>query len=471
MITIHKRNVYSQLSDYTPELEEKLAVAHENYWFSPQYKKGIWDGKTHFLKVPSLKVPTGLLFIVTEYFKENNMPYEIIDQRAIPEGTNHIELKTRSILKGIKLRDYQIKAIEQALCWERGVLELATGSGKTEIAVAITKLLGLKTLFIVHTQDLLRQTRKRFEKRLGLKGKIGIIGENKFEIDSDIIIATIQSLDRRLFEKNKQGKSVINKKTGEEMKQLLNTFSVMFQDETHHSSATTWYRMGMFMHNAYYRFGLSGTPLRRDVLSNMKVMAITGPSIYKQKSMDLIKKGYLSSIKMEIIDCPTVYAGKDWQEIYDNGIVHSLERNSSICKTAIKCLNQGKKVMILVRRIKHGLILEQMCVAAFVPAIFLKGSDSADHREAVKELFSERNDFILIASTIFDEGVDIPEVNVLIIAAGGKSEVKTIQRVGRGLRKKKVGGVLVFDFNDASKFLNKHSINRIKVYQKEGFLK
>ena len=74
-------------------------------------------------------------------------------------------------------------------------------------------------------------------------------------------------------------------------------------------------------------------------------------------------------------------------------------------------------------------------------------------------------------STIFDEGVDIPEVNVLIIAAGGKSEVKTIQRIGRGLRKKKVGGVLVFDFKDASKFLDRHSIDRIKVYQKEGFLK
>jgi len=473
MIIIRKRNVYSQLSDYTPELENKLAIAHENYWFSPRYKQDLWDGKTHFLKVPSLKIPTGLLFIVTEYFRENNMPYKIIDDRKKPDTFFYLSVEENkyTILTGIKLRDYQKEAIEQALCWERGVLELATGSGKTEIAIAITKLLGLKTLFIVHTQDLLRQTRERFEKRLDLKGKIGIIGEGKFEVDSDIVIATIQSLDRRLFEKNEKGNSILNKKTGEEMKKFLNTFDVMFQDETHHSSATTWYRMGMFMHNAYYRFGLSGTPLRRDVLSNMKVMAITGPSIYERKSIGLIKDGYLSNIKMEIIACPTIYLGKDWQEIYDNGIVHSLERNSSICEIAIKHFKQGKKVMVLVRRIKHGEILEQMCVAAFVPAIFLKGSDSADHRVAVKELFSEKNDFILIASTIFDEGVDIPEVNVLIIAAGGKSEVKTIQRVGRGLRKKKVGGVLVYDFNDYSKFLNKHSINRIKVYQKEGFLK
>jgi len=476
MIKIYKKNVYSRLSDYTPQLEEKLAIFHENYWFSPRYKEDLWDGKTHFLKVPSLKVPTGLLFIVEEYFKEKNIEYEIVDLRELRiVGPNYLHPKyfknAKKFLHGIILRDYQMEAIDQAVCQERGVLELATGSGKTEIAIAITKLLGLRTLFIVHTQDLLRQTHERFEKRLDLKGKIGIIGEGRFEIDSDIIIATIQSLDRRLFEKNEKGKSVLNKKTGEETKKFLNTFEVMFQDETHHSSAITWYRLGMYMHNAHYRFGLSGTPLRRDVLSNMKVMAVTGPSIYERKSMDLIEEGYLSNIKMEIIDCPTIYTGKDWQEIYDKGIVRSFDRNSSICLTAIKHFKEGKKVMILVRRIRHGEILEQMCVAAFVPAIFLKGSDSADHRVAVKELFSEKSDFILIASTIFDEGVDIPEVNVLIIGSGGKSEVKTIQRVGRGLRKKKVGGVLVFDFNDASKFLNKHSIDRIKVYQKEGFLK
>lgn len=459
MITIHKRNVYSQLSDYTPELENKLAIFHDSYWFSPKFKQGLWDGKTHFLKVPSLKVPTGLLFIVEEHLKEHDIEFEIIDQREIPLNTDCIELKDRNILKGIELRDYQIKAIEQALLKERGVLELATGSGKTEIAIAITKLLGLKTIFIVHTKDLLRQTRERFENRLG--ERIAYIGEGEFEFTrkDDIVIATIQSIESWW------------KKDQKFMKSFLNLFEVVFFDECHHSSATTWYKVGMFMHNTYYRFGLSGTPLKRDILSNMKVMAVTGPSICEVGSQKLISEGYLSNIKMKIIDCPIIYDGKTWQDIYDNGIVHSTDRNSSICKIAMKYFVQEKKVMILVRRIKHGEILESMFVAANCPAVFLQGADSAEYRKETKELFNKTGDFILIASTIFDEGVDIPEVNVLIIAAGGKSEVKTIQRVGRGLRKKKVGGVLVFDFNDASKFLNKHSINRLKVYQKEGFLK
>jgi len=78
---------------------------------------------------------------------------------------------------------------------------------------------------------------------------------------------------------------------------------------------------------------------------------------------------------------------------------------------------------------------------------------------------------VLIASSIYDEGVDLPEVNVLIKASGGKSEVKTIQQVGRGLRPKKEK-LIVYDFNDMnSKFLSAHSKKRIKTYKQEGFLK
>ena len=77
----------------------------------------------------------------------------------------------------------------------------------------------------------------------------------------------------------------------------------------------------------------------------------------------------------------------------------------------------------------------------------------------------------MIASPIFDEGVDLPEINSLIIAPGGKSEWKTIQKIGRGLRKKASNKpLIVYDFIDASRFLKKHSRARMKIYEKEGFL-
>ena len=121
MITIHKKNVYSQLSDYTSVLENELAVFHESYWFSPRYKAGLWDGKTHFLKVPSLKVPTGLLFIVEEHLKKYDIEFKIIDERKKPEaGINYqdegtVRRQKDLLLKGIELRDYQITAIQKAI--------------------------------------------------------------------------------------------------------------------------------------------------------------------------------------------------------------------------------------------------------------------------------------------------------------------------------------------------------------------
>jgi len=75
------------------------------------------------------------------------------------------------------------------------------------------------------------------------------------------------------------------------------------------------------------------------------------------------------------------------------------------------------------------------------------------------------DNFVIVATTIFDEGVDMPSVNVIVQGTGGKSEVKTIQRTGRGLRKKKgSGGLIVYDFLDSSKYLNEHSERRMTIY-------
>lgn len=455
MIKIFLKNVYSTLSDYTEELEARLTVAHDGYWFSPQYKRGLWDGKTHFLKVPALKFPTGLRFIVEEYFKEKGIEYKIVDLGGERTVTAHwIDEK---ILQGIKLREYQQDAVMMGLHEQRGIFEVATGLGKTEIAIALTKLLKRRTLFLVHTQDLLRQTVERFEKRLGIK--VGVVGDNQFDVYPDIVVATVQSIDSKMKRELKWAKN------------FLNSFQVMFQDETHHSSAMTFYKVGMFMHNAYYRFGLSGTPLRRSVLSNMKVMAVTGPVIYSKLAEEGIEEGFLSNIEVRIIDNPELVVGDKWQEIYDRAIVNSPTRNLSIVDLAEKEFKLGKKILILVRIIKHGEILKRMLARRKIVSAFIHGNHESDIREEVKEEFNKKGDFVLIASPIYDEGVDLPEVNVLIKASGGKSEVKTIQQVGRGLRPKKEK-LIVYDFNDMnSKFLSTHSKKRIKTYKQEGFLK
>ena len=462
MITITVQNVDSRLSDYSSELEEKLTVPYENYWFSPRYKAGLWDGRHHFLKVPSLKFSTGLLHIVVEFFNEKNVLYEVIDQRMLPKqfysDDSLSALFDGSLLSDIVLRDYQIKSIESAIKKERGVLELPTGSGKTEIAAGLIKIMNQRTLFLVHTKDLLNQTVDRFKKRIGLS--IGSIGEGRWDVENkNIIVATVQSLNSKLTRDEKN------------TKKFLNSFIILFMDEVHHASAKSWSQICSLCKNAYYRYGLSGTILRRDILSNMKMLAAFGEPIYRLPTMQLIDEGYLSPIRVEIIRNEEAFKYGTWQEIYEKGVANSEARNKMIVEKVAMHWNEKKKIMILVRYIRHGENLQMMLRRDEIPAIFLQGISDREERENVKKTFNDKGDFVLIASPIFDEGVDIPEINILINAAAGESEVKTIQKVGRGLRPKKDKSTLiVYDFLDSSKYLRKHSLHRIKVYKKEGFL-
>lgn len=456
-------NVFSQMNDYPPGLEEQLTVTHPNYWFSPQYRAHLWDGKTHFLKLtPTVHFPTGLLFIVTEFFQRTGLEYTILDPRPpIVYTKQMLEPVPDKLLNGITLRDYQIVAIEEALRKQCGVLELPTGSGKTEVAAGIIKCLDRPTLFFVHTQDLLHQTASRFSDRLGIP--VGKIGDGEYDVEKRYIVATIQSVHARLKSKDQR--------TREEMLLLLHRAEVVFQDECHHASASSWYAIGQKTVWARFRYGLSGTVLRRDEVSNMKMLALFGPPIYTKRTMDLVEDGYLSEIRVTILDNPEVISTGSWPEIYLHGVVQSEIRNKMILDEAEKAFRAGERVMILIRYIAHGEVLTKKLVEErHVPAYFLSGQSCGSDRTNKKEQFNQEGDFVLVASTIYDEGVDLPEINVLIIGTGGASEVKTIQRVGRGLRKKKDGSTLrVIDFNDRSKYLDKHSQERKRVYDSEGF--
>jgi len=456
-VRIYLGNCWSRLSGSTPELEQSLAVAHDGYWYNERYKAGLWDGKTHFLKIPSLVFPSGLLGFVEDHFRSTGEAYEIIDERKKVEIDESAWPETFSgLLHGIDLRPYQEEAIATAMCCERGCFEMATGSGKTEVAAGIIRLLSRPTLFLVHTLDLLRQTSARFSLRLGRP--VGRFGGGE-EVDSDVVVATVQTISEWL------------KRSPRFAKAWLSRFEVLFLDESHHASASTWYRIAMSTPRAFFRYGLSGTVLRRDDVSNMKMMAALGGLIYELPAHELIAQGHLSKIKVNLISNPTIVpasASTKWATVYREGVVRSDWRNRKIVEIARQASSSGGRTLILVRQIEHGEILRQLLGE---DVVFLSGSDSSLMRGEMVEEFEGGKRSILIASTIFDEGVDIPSINTLIIAAGGKSEIRTIQRIGRGLRKKEGGEALeVYDFLDRGKFLARHSALRKETYEKERFL-
>jgi superfamily II DNA or RNA helicase len=269
-------------------------------------------------------------------------------------------------------------------------------------------------------------------------------------------VATVQSLD------------VMKKGSQKKFSQFLNGFRVIMFDECHHASAKTWYTAGTWAHNAYYRFGFSGTPMDREEIDSMKLMAVVGQTIYKRKTQEAIEDGDLCPIEMEMLDNEEESVGFTWQDIYRRGIVNSRVRNDMIADLAVENYKAGRKVLILVRIIEHGDNLKAKLEGW--PVVFLHGKHSQEQREEAISWF-EQGKGILIASGIFDEGIDIPEINVLIVASGGKSDVKTIQRIGRGLRKKGEGIHLkAYDFIDGSEYIFDHSQRRKEIYKREGYL-
>lgn len=152
--------------------------------------------------------------------KSHYISCAVIDERVAPEPQrNPINLR------GIEPRDYQIDSARAAVQYVRGILDMGTGAGKTEVACAIIQYLGLPTLFIVNKKALLLQTKERFEKRLGIE--VSTFGDGKYEL-GEITVASIQSLNKYLPDIKKE---------------LNNYFQVVFVDECHNVSNNSYLKV------------------------------------------------------------------------------------------------------------------------------------------------------------------------------------------------------------------------------------
>lgn len=461
--------------ELTKELCDKIymicAYHPPGYHFGPSYKQMIyyknkktgktekrraWDGYISFFRKDTQIFSTGFLYNIKQLFKENSVKYKIIDNRQYPTLPEITDYKLYDDELGyIELRDYQKKTLDKALKLKQCIIKLPTGSGKSEVAASLIKNINQPTLFLVHQQSLALQTKQRFEQRL--KQPIGLIGISQFE-PQNITIATIQTL--------------WSKRQTTKLKKYLKTIYLVIADECHHLKSKSWTK-SMNKIKAPFRYGLSATPNIDG--EGKKLLSVTGRVISCAKTKTLIKKGILAKplIKIYKLNCSPVDDDLSYQEAYKEGITNNFERNEHITKMAYKYYKHNKKILILINELAQAEILFEMIKSYDnnINVSFLSGKDSAEKRDKTIKDFENNKIDIILASVIFDEGIDIKCINVLILGGGGKSSLKSIQRVGRSLRK--MDGktkVLIIDFWDnCNKYLLKHSKKRLQTYQKEGF--
>jgi superfamily II DNA or RNA helicase len=236
---------------------------------------------------------------------------------------------------------------------------------------------------------------------------------------------------------------------------MLLGYGLVIFDECHHVAAKKLFNVAMNCPNAIL-VGLSATPKREDG-EDMRIEAALGKIVYSITRRELIVQGYLCDAKVSYhaISKSAYIFWETYHEAYQSYIVNNSERNKKIAEIAEKAYSNGKKVLILCSQIDH---MDEIMSELKKPHLMINGKLKKKAREdIVKQINSFSNGMIVVSSSVFDEGVDFPNLDTIILAAGGKSSIKLTQRVGRILRiqeGKKMAEI--HDFVDNCKWLSQH---------------
>lgn len=402
------------------------------------YKKsyGRWETSESLYDPYERSFPLGLIPRVREFLKSKGMRLRVKDERKVYSMPLEAEWNEE-----IVLRPYQKRGVRKALKNGMGVLALPVGSGKTIVGLRIIYELGISSLIIVHTKELLYQWAEQIERVLNVEA--GLIGDNKWE-EKPITIAMIQTLLSRGVDK------------------LEVPYGVVMFDECHRTSAAQkFFEVGTAL-TQKYRFGLSATPWRRVRGEEIKIEGVIGPIIYEIKADTLIREGFLAKPKFRVLkyESEKVPFSERYKEFYEEMVMNHKARNKAIIREAVRLARQGHRVLIDVKRIEHGENLVNELKKHGINAEFL--SSQTSNRWEILDRF-KRGDIRVLASTLLKEGVDIPEISAIILAGGGKSDVMTIQTIGRALRPKESGGkAIIVDILDDDPLLYTHFIERQK---------
>lgn len=461
------------------ELDNHLSYRIQGAEFSKAFRGYIndrgeeitWDGCRHIMTSTG-RFPPGLLERTLEFYLERGIYPEIEDRRLPKTKASAIDIFP--VLKSIdKLpRPYQIEAVEAALKTDRGIIRAATGSGKTAIAALLTARLGKPTIIYVIGKDLLYQIQDFFQK-IFVDAKVGIVGDGKCEI-GDINIATIWSIGKvlglkktkTLDDEGQIKEKDIDPSKYSQIKQMILDAKVHIMDECHLAACDTVQVIAKNI-KAEYVYGMSASPWRDDG-ADILIEAFLGRKIIDISAKKLIKQGYLVKPDIRFI-APAPYPFKTgkYQKIYSKYIVENEQRNNLILKCTRALVEQKFKPLVLFNSIKHGKILNELLSKEFSVGL-LSGEDNSKKRDKVKSDFDTGKIKCILASKIFDIGVDIPALSGLIIGSAGKSSVRALQRIGRVIRPCE-GKTLaaVFDFADQAPYLNEHSKIRKEIYEQE----
>ena len=464
-----KDNLWAVAKSDTPGVQalvrDALTYRPKGYVYTSAYRLGYWSGDICLVKKDG-RFPAGLVAHVVEALKVSDIQASIEDRRIRPASNGGLFTEEPTL----KLKGYQEQAVTAACAAGRGIVHHPVGSGKTHVLLEIVKRLGVPAIALVHRKDLLYQLAERA--RDIYKIKAGIVGDGRWEEGEGLTVATFQTIYTRLkgaiiaaAGREPPDRIAELKEKARETAAWLQQFQAVHVDEVHHVEAETYGYVMQHLPNAYYRFGYSATPTKSgDKGTYLTVVGWTGPVVSHLPSEKGIEAGRLVPADVFLIGpLPGRKAiDFDYQTAYETGITKHRGRNDTIILIT-QALRKLGPTLILVERIEHGQLL-----ADTLGVPFASGSTPGDKRVDIWGDMRQGRLDCVVASVIADEGLDIYNIEHLILAGGGRAPHRQIQRIGRGMRTAPgKDRLMVFDFADTGFYLGRQYRSRLRTYKKE----
>lgn len=436
-------------ADVSPKLEERLrrALSFPN----PEYLDRLRLGLS-IRSVPErlsvieasdaeLRLPRGAIHTLRRLGGLDGVVVQCDDRRGLP-GDRLAEVLAPS------LRPYQDRALHAMVNITQGTVVIPCGGGKTRIGVAAIARLRTPTIILVHTLDLAEQWRGQLRELLGIEA--GLVGDGE-ETVAPITVALVQALARR---------------EAPRLDALLGQFGLLIVDEAHHCPSTT-FRAVVDRCAARYRFGLTATPEREDGLTPLLELFL-GPAIATVTHEELVAAGVLKLPEVRVIETVFAFAyegADDYARMLD-ALVRDEQRNELIADHVAAEARAGHLGLVLSGRIDHCELLCALIRERGVKAELLTGSVKKERRTALLAAARAGEVPVLVATTLADEGLDLPALSRVFLAYPGRARGRTLQRLGRLMRTHPdKDDAVLFDFVDRKvAILRRHHVERRRLY-------
>ena len=430
----------------------------------PAYKLGRWDGTKTFFGIGGNGYLVHLDRILP-IIESNGYDIEVEDERQ------HQDLKFEKITENywadqgktwpeghkdvgnpIVLRDYQYDVVNKFLENPQSLQEVATGAGKTLTTATLSAICEPygRTMVIVPNKSLVVQTEEDY-KNLGLD--VGVYFGDRKELNKTHTICTWQSLN------------VLDKKSFDSDALTLAEFCegviAIIIDEVHQAKADVLTKLATqnFRH-CPIRWGLTGT-IPKEQWEFQSLLASIGPVINQVSAHDLQNKGVLANLEINVLQTVDVEVFRGYQEEY-TWLVTDQKRLVWMGNT-IKTLSETGNTLVLVNRIDTGKKL----IDILPDSVFISGEVKLDDRkEEYDEVKTSSNKIIIATYGVAAVGINIPRIFNLVLIEPGKSFVRVIQSIGRGIRKAEDKDfVQIWDITSTCKYAKRHLTERKKFYK------